>query len=151
MKHQEIHFLLSSYVDEELTDAERSVVIEHLKGCAECRRRVNELTTIKRNVHATGDIDLPFAFAGAVARSIHHDEEVTTSWLGIEHYALRLVFGLALLVMILLGVTSYKQSRDLLPMERYVSGVSSDSAVSLILTKQGAITRDDVMFAVLTK
>lgn len=151
MKHQEIYLLLSSYIDEELTDAERSVVVEHLKGCADCRQRVNQLTILKRNVHAAGNIDLPFSFASSIARSIHHDEEVIVSWTGIEHYAQRFVFGLALLVLLLLGITSYRQSKDPLPVERYVAGVSTDSSVSQILTKQGVITRDDVMVAVLTK
>ena len=151
MTHQEIYVLLSSYVDEELTGAEQSVVVEHLKECADCRKRLNQLATLKHSVRAAGNVDLPYAFASSVARSILHDEEVTVSWIGIEHYAQRFVFGLIVLVLILVGVTSYKQSVDPLPMERYVSGVGSDSSVSQILTKRGTITRDDVMFAVFTK
>ncbi len=151
MIHEEMHLMLSAFIDNELTDTDRSVVVEHLKTCADCRQRINHLVTLKRNVHATGNIELPYAFASTLARSIHHNEEVAVSWLGIEHYALKYVVGLVVLVMVLMGVTSYRQNKDPLPVERYVSGISSDSADSHILTKQGAITRDDVMFAVFTK
>jgi anti-sigma factor RsiW len=151
MNHQEIRLLLSAFIDDEVTDAERSSVDEHLTQCAECRQQVAQFVTLKTNVRSAGNIELPYAFASRLARSIHHDEEISVSWLGIEHYALRFVFGLAFLVLLLVGITSYNQSDDAVPLERYVSGISSDSAVSQILTKQGTITRDDVMFAVLTK
>ncbi len=151
MNHQEIHLLLSAYIDEELTDAERTIVVKHMRECVDCQSRVDQLVTLKRNVHSAGNIELPFAFASTIARSIHHDEEVAVSWNGIEHYAERFAIGLAFLVLLLVGITSFIQNEDPLPVERYVSGISSDSAVSQILTKQGTITRDDVMFAVLTK
>lgn len=146
-----MRLLLSAFIDDELTDAERSVVVEHLNECADCRQQVAQFGTLKKNVHAAGNMELPYAFASSVARSIHHDQEVAVSWLGIEHYALKYVFGLAFLVLLLVGITSYRQNNADVPLERYVSGISSDSAVSQILTKQGTITRDDVMFAVLTK
>ena len=151
MNHEEMQFLLSAFIDDELTADDRSIVNQHLRDCDDCRRRVDQFVTMKNNVRLAGNIELPFAFASTLARSIHRDEEVTVSWLGIEHYALKYVFGLALLVLLLLGITSYRQNEDLLPVERYMSGISSDSAVSQLLTKQGTITRDDVMLAALTK
>jgi len=151
MNHREIQLQLSAFIDNELTQSEMSSVAEHLNTCSECRRRVNQLTTLKRSVHAAGNIELPYAFASSLTRSIHHNEQVAVSWLGIEHYARRFVIGLALLVLLLVGLTRYKQNEESLPGERYVSGLTSDTAVSQILTKQGAITRDDVMLAVLTK
>jgi hypothetical protein len=151
MNHHEIHLLLSAFIDEELTNADKSVIIGHLKECHDCRQRVNQLKVLKHSVHSAGNIDLPYAFASTIARSIHHDEEIAVSWIDIEHYAQRFAIGLGLLVLLLVGITSYRQNADPLPVERYVSGLSSDSAVSQILTKQGSITREDVMFAVLTK
>ena len=151
MNHQEIHLLLSAFIDNELTDTDRSIVTGHLKGCPDCRLLVNQLKVLKHSVHSAGNFELPYAFASAITRSIHHDEEVAVSWIGIEHYAQRFAIGLGLLVLLLVGITSYRQNADPLPVERYVSGLSSDSAVSQILTKQGSVTREDVMFAVLTK
>ena len=151
MNHEEMQFLLSAFIDDELTADDRSIVNEHLRDCDDCRRRVDQLITMKNNVRLAENIELPYAFASTLARSIHRDEEVTVSWLGIEHYALKYVFGLALLVLILLGITSYRQNEDLLPVEHYMSGIGSDSAVSPLLTKQGAISTEDVMLAALTK
>lgn len=151
MRHEEIARLLSSYLDDELTEEERAVVHEHLESCEACSRRLRQLTVLTRNVRSAGNLDLPYAFAHSVLNSIHHEEEEAVSWTGLEHYAQRFVLGLALLILVLLGVTTYKQNNDLLPVERYVSGVSSDSSVSQILLKQGALTKEDVMFAVFTK
>jgi anti-sigma factor RsiW len=151
MNHEEIRLLLSAYVDEEVNEQERTVVEQHIAGCRDCRAQLEQMRAVKMAVHAAGDVELPFAFANEVARSIHHDDEVKISWADIEHLAVRFVLGLSFLVLLLLGVTSYQQRTDVLPMERYVSGVNPDSAMSQLLTKQGAITRDDVMFAVLTR
>ncbi len=151
MNHDDIRLLLSAFVDDEVTDRERETVEDHIAGCRACRAHLAQMRVLKHAVHEAGDIELPYSFANAVARSIHQDEEVNVSWIDIEHLAQRFVFGLAVLVLVLLGVTSYQQRSDALPMERYVSGVNPDSAVSQLLTKQGNITRDDVMFAVLTR
>jgi len=151
MNHQELFELLSAFVDNELTEAERSTVKQHIDSCPDCRRRLGQLETLKHSVHEAGNMELPYAFASTLTRSIQHNDDVAISWLGIEHYALRFVFGLAFLVLVLLGITSYRQADDPLTVERYVSGISSDSAVAQILTKKGTLTKDDVMFAVLTK
>ncbi|HEY6953032.1 MAG TPA: zf-HC2 domain-containing protein [Bacteroidota bacterium] len=151
MNHNEIFLQLSAYVDHELSDAEKAVVVDHLRTCAECRKREHHLVLLKRNIRSAGDFELPYSFASSLARSIHHHEEVDVSWLGIERYAQRFVVGLAVLVLVLIGITSLRQTDESFPVERYVSGLTSDSAASQILTKHGTITRDDVLFAVLEK
>ena len=151
MNHNEIRLLLSAFVDGEVTAQERDLVEQHVAGCTECQTQLDQMRTLKHAVHAAGDIELPYSFANEVVRSLHHDEEATVSWTGIEHLAVRFVLGLAVLVLLMVGITSYRQSPDVLPMERYVSGLNPDSAAYSLLTKQGNITRDDVMYAVLTK
>jgi anti-sigma factor RsiW len=151
MNHNEFHMLLSGYVDDELSVPEKALIIGHLKECADCRDRVSELVVLKRSVHAAADIELPYSFASSLARMIHHDEEVNVSWTGIEHFAGKFVMGLALLVLLFAGLMSARQNEDPFPVERYISGLNADSSASQILTKRGALTRDDIMFAVLTK
>ncbi len=151
MNHDEIRLLLSAYADEEVTDEERRFVEDHVGGCRDCRSQLAQMRTLKRTVHAAGDIELPYSFANEVVRSIHHDDEVNISWNDIEHLAFRFVLGLTVVVLLLVGITSFQQRSDVLPMERYMTGLNPDSAASQLLTKQGSITRDDVMFAVLTK
>ncbi len=151
MNHQEIRALLSAFVDRELDTAEQTLVAEHLASCSECRLWMDQIVTLKRNVHAAGNYELSYAFASSLARSIHHNEDVEVSWTGIEHYVEKFVLGLAMLVLLLVGLTMFRQNEDVFPMERYVSGLSTDSAASQILTKHGSVTRDDVLIAVLTK
>lgn len=151
MNHDEIRELLSAYVDAEASDDEKRLVEGHLQNCSDCRTRIGQLVTLKRNVRSVGNVDLPYAFASTLAHSIDHDEKITGSWIGIEHYAQRFAIGLALLVLLLVGVTTYWQHDDPVIVERYVVGLSSDSAGSQIFTKQGNLTKDDVMFAVFTK
>ena len=151
MNHKHMYELLSAYIDRELEPANERCVREHLKTCPECRARMNQMLTLKHSVHAAGNYDLPFAFASELVRSIHHEEQRDVSWLGIEHYAGKFVLGLTMLVLLLIGVTTFRQNEEPLPMERYISGLTSDSAASQILTKRGAVTRDDVLIAVLTK
>jgi predicted anti-sigma-YlaC factor YlaD len=151
MKHQEIKILLSALVDNEITEHEKIVVSEHLKDCTECQGWMKKAVTLKRNVRSAGNLDLPYAFAGSVSRAIHHKEEVASSWLGIEHYTERFVFGLALLVLLLVGLTNYKQNEEVYPVEHYITGLTTDTAASQILTKRSTVTKDDVLIAVLMK
>ncbi len=151
MNHEEIQILLSAFVDEELERREKALVAEHLKTCATCRNRVTQLVTLKRNIHAAGNYELPYAFASSVARSVRHGEELEVSWDGIEHFVQKFVFGLAALVLLLIGLTTFRQNEEPVPMERYLSGLTSDTAAAQILTKHGSVTRDDVVIAALTK
>ncbi len=151
MNHEQIHLLLSAYVDGELEPSEQSTLAAHLETCSDCRERVRQMLTVKQSVHAAGNFELPYSFASSLVRSIHHEEQKDVSWLGIEHYAGKFVLGLTMLVLFLIGLTTFRQNEEPLPMERYISGLTSDSAASQILTKHGAVTRDDVLIAVLTK
>jgi predicted anti-sigma-YlaC factor YlaD len=151
MNHEDFHVLLSAFIDHELEASEEAIVAEHLKSCSDCRMRMNQLTTLKRNIHAAGNYELPYSFASSLARSIHHGEELEVSWYGIEHYVRNFVLGLAMLVLLLIGLTTFRQSEEPLTMERYLSGLTSDSAATQILTKHGSVTRDDVAIAALTR
>ncbi len=151
MNHEEIQSLLSAFVDHELDASEEATVLEHLKSCADCRKRADQMVTLKNNIREAGNYELPFSFAQSVTRSIHHGEELEVSWDGIEHYVQKFVLGLAALVLLLIGLTTFRQTDEPVPMERYLSGLTSDTAAAQILTKRGSVTRDDVAIAALTR
>ena len=151
MKHEEMYSLLSAFVDNELEGSEEQLVAEHLKTCSACRLRVDQMVTLKRNIQAAGNYELPYAFAATVARRVHHGEELEVSWDGIEHFVQKFVVGLAALVLLLIGLTTFRQNEEPVPMERYLSGLASDTAAAQILTKHGSVTRDDVVLAALTR
>ncbi len=151
MNHEDLRTLLSAFIDHELDASEEAIVADHLTTCPECRVRVNQLATLGRNIRAAGNYELPFSFASSVARSIHHGEEVDVSWDGIEHYVRKFVLGLAAFVLLLIGLSTIRQSDEPITMERYLSGLTSDTAAAQILTKHGSVTRDDVVVAALTR
>jgi anti-sigma factor RsiW len=151
MNHSDFQTLLSSYLDNELRVADKLAVDSHLAGCAECRVRMNHLMIIKNNIRAAGDLDLPYSFANDVLRSIHHNNDVSVSWLGIEHSARKLVLGLAVLVLVMFGLTNALQTDQSLPVEHYADGIVADSGTTQVLTKHSSISNDDVLMAVLTK
>ena len=151
MNHQEIYISLSAFIDDELGEIERNAISDHLTSCADCRVRAEQLRTLKRNIYAAGNVELPYAFAGDLTRSIHHTEELTVSWLGIEHSARNLVFGLAAVVVLLFGLTSFIQTEESSSTEHISTVLLGDSAASQILNKGGAVSRDDVMLAALSK
>jgi predicted anti-sigma-YlaC factor YlaD len=151
MSHEDIRSLLSAFIDHELEASEEAIVVEHIKSCSDCRIRMNHMVTLKRNVHAAGNYELPYLFASALTRSIHREEEVEVSWDGIEHYVQKFVLGLAMFVLLLIGLTTFRQSDEPVSVDRYLSGLSSDSAAAQILTKHGSVTRDDVVIAAFTR
>ncbi len=151
MNHEEIRTMLSAFVDHELNASDEALVAEHLKTCSDCQRWSKQYLALKHNVRAAGNFELPYAFANSVTRSIYHNEEVNGSWVGIEHYVEKFVMGLAMVVLLVVGLTMFRQPDDTLPIERYVSGLTSDSAASQILTKRSSVTRDDLFVAALTK
>lgn len=50
MSHEVTHETLTRYLDDELPHAERERVREHLSGCAECRREVEIMSTMKEDL-----------------------------------------------------------------------------------------------------
>jgi anti-sigma factor RsiW len=151
MNHNDIRALLSSFIDDEVSESERLTVKAHLDSCPECKITVTQLMTIKRNVHTAGDFDLPYGFAHVLIRSIHHKQDVSMSWLGIEQSAQRLVFGLAIVVLMIVGLTSFKKSEEPSSAEHYVNGLVADTGSTEVLMKRNSISNDDVLIAVLTK
>lgn len=151
MNHIDIRALLSCFIDDEVSESERLIVTAHLDSCSECRNTMNELMTIKRNVLRAGDFELPYGFAHSLLRSIQRKHDVTMSWLGIEQSALRLVFGLAVVVLMIVGLTSFRQNEESSSAEHYVNGFGADTGSTEVLMKRNSISNDDVLIAVLTK
>lgn len=151
MNHNDMRVLLSSFIDEEVSESDRLIVTAHLASCPDCKNTMNEMMTIKRSVHTAGDYDLPYGFAHSLTRSLHHKQDVALSWLGIEQSAQRLVFGLAVVVLMIVGLTSFKQNEETSSAEHYVNGLVADTGSTEMLMKRSSISNEDVLIAVLTK
>ncbi|ERI07472.1 anti-sigma factor family protein [Aneurinibacillus aneurinilyticus] len=58
MKHMEE--MISAYIDDELTDAERRLVETHINKCKECKKLVEDLSMMKNQVFTTyQSIEIP--------------------------------------------------------------------------------------------
>jgi putative zinc finger protein len=78
---------LTALVDGELEDTERDRVLNHIAGCAACRREANAMRALKRRLTALGDSCAESPITGRLIELAKGDEEIAaamrsgaTSW-----------------------------------------------------------------------
>jgi anti-sigma factor RsiW len=151
MNHTTMQRLLSAFVDNELGETEVKAVREHVEGCSSCQQRIQELGSIRAKIREAATVDLPDNFIYAVQRSIRQEEQESVVWLGPERFARNFVVALCVLVFAVVAFGSMLKPQQPLGEERYLSGEPSDSAAHAVLGSQRTISKEDVMFAALTK
>lgn len=151
MNHKYFLQKLSFYVDNELSTDEKLQVARHVENCDECKQRLQVLHTLKSNIRLAGDIELPDNFAPSVARRIRLEQEGTVLWLGPEVFARRLVLALFVVVMCLVGLGSLFQPEQSVTMDRYLRADQQDSVSLQVLTPQREISKDDILYAAISK
>lgn len=151
MNHKRIERLLSPYLDGELPEPHQRELSEHLRSCESCRLRLEELRSIKHQIRSAADVSLPQNFAYSVLRAARREKENTLVWLGAERFARNVVFGLSVLVICLVGLGTFLKSEPPVRVDRYLAGEATDSLTQRVLDNQGEISKDDVVFAALTK
>jgi anti-sigma factor RsiW len=151
MNHTRMQRLLSAFVDNELGDAEAKAVREHLEGCSSCQQRIQELGAIRSKIREAATADLPDNFVSTVQRSIRQEQQESVVWLGTERFARNVVVALCVLVFAVVAFGSMMKPQQPIGEERYLSGEPSDSAAHAVLGSQKVISKEDVMFAALTK
>ena len=151
MTHKSIERLLSPYLDGELPELRGRELSEHLRSCESCRLRLEEMRTIKFQIHSAADVSLPDNFAYSVLRAVWYEKENSLVWLGAEQFARNVVFGLTLVVIVLVGLGTFLQSEPALRVDRYLAGEPADSLTRRVMENQGEISKEDVVLAALTK
>lgn len=151
MNHKYFLQKLSLYVDNELSTDEKLQVVRHVEDCDECKQRLQVLHTLKSNIRLAGDIELPDNFAPSVARRIRLEQEGAVLWLGPEVFARRLVLVLFVVVMCLVGLGSLFQPEQSVTMDRYLRADQQDSVSLQVLTPQREISKDDILYAAISK
>jgi len=151
MKHRKIEQLLSAFVDNELDEARMKSVRTHVDECASCQRRVQEMRAIRAGIRDAATVVLPDNFIFSVQRALRHEEEEYVTWLGPERFARNVVVALCVLVFVVVAFGSYLQPQPQMGVDRYVNGELSDSAAHAVLGSQQEISKDDVVFAALSK
>lgn len=151
MSHKYFQQLLSSYLDNELTTDEKLRFERHREGCDECKQRLQIFHAVKLHIHSGGDFELPGSFAPSVVRRIRQEQEGAVLWLGPEIFARRLVLGLFIIIMCLVGLDSFFQPEQSITMDRYLRAEHQDSVSLQVLTPQSEISKDDILYAAMSK
>ncbi|MBM4161193.1 MAG: hypothetical protein FJ217_08845 [Ignavibacteria bacterium] len=147
MNHRTIERLLSPYIDEELLEPQRSEVSEHLRVCASCAGRLEELRTIRRQIQEAADAALPDNFAYSVLRAARMEQESALRWLGAERFARDVVLGLSVIVICLIGLGTVLKTEPPVRVDRYLAAEPADSLTQRVLGQEGEISKDDIVYA----
>jgi anti-sigma factor RsiW len=151
MKHKKLQLLVSSYVDNEIDDKDRSIVLTHVKECPECARFAERAKRIHDDIRAVADIDPQNSFTKQIMRLIDAREERTEEWMGIEPLARNTFIALAAFVLIVLSVSFFSNRSDVITSDQFITTMSGDSASMNVLFQQKDLSKDDVLYAAVNK
>lgn len=151
MNHIDSDDLLLRYLDDEVTADERIRASIHLETCKVCRGRFVELKSLRGYIKAAGDYEVDPMFAYEVVRAIRRDEEGDVVWLGTERFARRLVLALSVFVICVVGLGSLFQPEQSVTVDRYLTSEPSDSLARRVLEPHQEISKDDIVYAALSK
>lgn len=150
MSHKTLQQLLSAYADGELTSEESALVRDHLRHCAECARSLQEIQRIRLDLRSVAHVELRPAFAQQLLRTLRQQQEQYGAWGTVELFARRLVFALIVIVLFVVGIGSLGSSEEAIVFEPYLSGESTDSVATRVLTT-GEVSKEDLLLAVSTR
>ncbi|MEX0736074.1 MAG: hypothetical protein WD182_01435, partial [Bacteroidota bacterium] len=130
---------------------QRREVLAHLESCIECRTLVSEAKMLRDGIRHAADFDLPPSFVYGVLRTVRNDQEQVRVHAGIERLGMRVVLALSLVVVCLFGLGSLYQPELPSPVDRILTGDLSDSLSKRVLEPQHDISKDDIIFAAISK
>jgi anti-sigma factor RsiW len=151
MKTNHPEQLLSLYVDDELTGEERREVSEHLAACESCRLSIEEMRALRVRIKEAADVSLPDNFVYSVLRSARREDENTVVWLSTEKFARNVVVVLSVVVLALVGLGTFLRPEPPIRVDRYLISEPTDTLAGQVLGMQGEISKDVMVYAVLTK
>jgi anti-sigma factor RsiW len=151
MKTNHPEQLLSLYVDDELTGEERREVSEHLASCESCRLSIEEMRALRVRIKEAADVSLPDNFVYSVLRSVRREDENTVVWLSTEKFARNVVVVLSVVVLALVGLGTFLRPEPPIRVDRYLISEPTDTLAGQVLGMQGEISKDVMVYAVLTK
>ncbi len=151
MKTNHPEQLLSLYVDNELTGEERREVSEHLASCESCRLSIEEMRALRVRIKEAADVSLPDNFVYSVLRSARREDENTVVWLSTEKLARNVVVVLSVVVLALVGLGTFLRPEPPIRVDRYLISEPTDTLAGQVLGTQGEISKDVMVYAVLTK
>ena len=150
MNHKDMLMLVSMYCDNELSQDKKLVVESHLNTCEECRQFAESIKLVRNEIKELTQLDLPQTFTSNVVHSIQQSDVQSEIWLNIEPSARNTFFAIAVSVVILFLLSSiFNSNRD--AMEQSWSSITADSTATQVILQQDEITKNDLLYAVISK
>ncbi len=151
MNHKKMQLLVSSYLDNEINDSEKTKVLSHLEVCSECCQFIEHSKIIRKEICALGEVKLENSFTARVVYSAQKRDEQTVEWLGIEPSARNTFFLLATIVLVMFLITSFSNNTVSAMNDQLLNRITSDSISTRILFQQENLSKSDLLYAVMTK
>lgn len=151
MNHKQMHQWVSFFIDGQASDEQRRAVLVHLESCIECRTRVRGAAALREGIRLAADVELPATFPYGVLRTIRRDQEQARTNSGVERFGIRVVLSLLLIVICLFGLGSLYQPEQPSLASHILAGEPSDSLSKRVLEPQRDISKDDIIYAAISK
>ena len=150
MNHKKMQLLVSSFVDDEITETDRQKVLAHLEICQDCKLLVIHAKNMRDDIHAIGEMDLRNEFALRIMESIDKSDEQEIGWIGIEPLARNMFYAIALVVLLIYVLSGFNKPSPIITDQFYI-GSSADSTAADVLLQPNALSKNDLLFAVMKK
>ena len=151
MNHDDFQILLSSYLDHEIDDAEKVTVLSHLKTCTGCRQFIKQAKQVREAIRAIGNKELSSDFTARMTQLLEKNDEQVEEWLRVEPLARNTFFVITVVVLVMFFITNF--SKDVSPSmtEVLIDGSDGDSIATQVLLQPGDLSKNDLLYAVMTK
>jgi len=151
MKHKRLQLLISSYLDGEVNDGEKAEALSHLELCSECRQFVEHVKLMREEICALGEVKLADSFAARMAYSVERRDEQTVEWLGVEPSARNTFFLLAVVVLVMFLFASFNNNTGSAMSDQLLSRIIPDSVSAHVLLQPENLSKNDLLYAVMSK
>jgi predicted anti-sigma-YlaC factor YlaD len=151
MNHKRLQLLVSSYLDGEVNDTEKAIVISHLKGCFECRQFIEHATLMHEEIGALNKFQLTSSFTARILYAVKKRDERTVEWLGIEPLARNTFILLAGFVLLIFFFTKFNSDTPSSMNDQLLNRITSNSISTNVLLQHGNLSKSDLLYAVMSK
>lgn len=119
MDHNDIRHKLSEYLDNAVTDDERTTIEAHLLTCAACADALRELRQTIEHLRSVEEIEPPAWMTAKVMAQVREEAEKKNRWFQWLFYPLAVKLPLQTMALLFLTVSAYYIYTSINPAERY--------------------------------
>jgi hypothetical protein len=106
---------------------------------------------MRTSVSQAADVELSYGFEFRLRRVIQQEGSHEELWDGVETVARNAVAAIAVVVLCVVLLTTMDAVAQDVPNEPIIAASQADSLTNHVFSKQSEISRDDLVYAVLTR